>query len=81
MHVQKIKEENLAWETYLESVDRLRNDEECRSPVKMNFLELDLGVAMSQSITLAPPSTCQIRETSTNQSNEWDLQSTEWKRE
>ena len=52
MHVQKIKEEKLTWETYLESVDGLRNDEECRSPVKMNFPELDLGVAMSQSITL-----------------------------
>ena len=47
MHVQKIKEEKLTLETYLESVDGLRNDEECRSPVKMNFPELDLGVAMS----------------------------------
>ena len=54
MHVQKIKEEKLTRETYLESVDGLRNDEECRSPVKMNFLELDLGVAMSLSITLQP---------------------------
>ena len=70
MHVQKIKEEKLTWETYLESVDGLRNDEECRSPVKMNFPKLDHGVAMSLSITLAPPSTCQIRETSTNQTNE-----------
>ena len=70
MHVQKIKEEKLTWETYLESVDGLRNVEECRSLVKMNFPELDLGVGMSQSITLAPPSTCQIRETSTDQTNE-----------
>ena len=55
MHVQKIKEEKLTWETYLESIDGLRNDEECRSPVKMNFPELDLGVAMSQTLTLASP--------------------------
>ena len=47
MHVQKMKEEKLTSETYLESVDGLRNDEECRSLVKMNFFELDLGVAMS----------------------------------
>ena len=55
MHVQKIKEEKLTWETFLESVDELRNDEECRSPVKINLLRLDLGVAMSQTVTLAPP--------------------------
>ena len=55
MHVQKIKEEKLTYETYLESVDGLRNDEECRSPVKINLLRLDLGVAMSQTVTLAPP--------------------------
>ena len=54
MHVQKIKEEKLTRETYLESVDGLRNDEECRSPVKINFPKLDLGVAMSPSITLRP---------------------------
>ena len=66
MHVQKIKEKKLTCETYLESVDGLRNDEECRSPVKMNFLELDLGVATSQSITLVPPSTYHTRETSTD---------------
>ena len=70
MHVQKIKEEKLTCETYLESVDGLRTDEECRSPVKKNFPKLDLGVAMSQTATLAPPSTCWIRETSTNQTNE-----------
>ena len=58
----------------MKSVDGLRNYEECRSLVKMNFPELDLGVAMSQSITLVPPSTYQIRETSTDRSNKWDLQ-------
>ena len=66
MHVLKIKEDKLTWETYLESVDGLRNDEECRSSVEMNFPELVFGVAMSQSITLAPPSTCQTIETSTD---------------
>ena len=70
MHVQKIKEEKLTWETYLESVDGLRNDEECRSPIKMNLPKQDHGVAMYQTVILAPPSTCQIRETSTNQTNE-----------
>ena len=70
MHVQKIKEEKLTWEMYLASIDVLRNDEEFISPVKMNFPELDLGLAMSQSITLVPPSTCQIKETSTDQTNE-----------
>ena len=39
MHVQKIKEEKFTCETYLELVDGLRNDEECRSSVKMNFPE------------------------------------------
>ena len=33
MHIQKIKEEKLTCETYLDLVDELRNDEECRFPV------------------------------------------------
>ena len=53
--MQKIKEEKLTWETYLEFVDGLRNDEECRSSVKINFFGPDLGVVMLQTVTLAPP--------------------------
>ena len=70
MHVQKMKEEKLTWDTHLESVDGLRNDEECRSPIQIKLPEQDLGVAMSQTVTLVPPSTCQIRETSIDQTNE-----------
>ena len=62
MHVQKIKEEKLTCETYLELVDGLKNDEECYFPVEMNFSEEDLVVVLPQPVTLAPPSTFQIRE-------------------
>ena len=79
MHVQKIKEEKLTCETYLDLVDELRNDEECHCPVEMNFFEEDLVVILPQPVTLAPPSTCQIREKSIDQTNERDLQNTEKK--
>ena len=64
MKIQKIKEEKLTCKTYLDLVDELRNDEECRFPVKMNFFEEDLVVIVPQPVTLAPPSTCRIREKS-----------------
>ena len=77
MHIQKIKEEKITCETYLDLVDELRNDEECRFPVEMNLSEEDLVVIVPQPVTLAPPSACQIREKPTDQTNEWDLQNTE----
>ena len=80
MKIHKIKEEELTCETYLDLVDAFRNDEECRFPVKMNFFE-DLVVIVPQPVTLAPPSTCQIREKSNDQTKERDLQNTEKKRE
>ena len=78
MKIQKIKEEELTCETYLDLANALRNDEECHFPVKMNFFE-DLVVIVPQPSTLVPPSTCHIREESNDQTNERDLQNTEKK--
>ena len=77
MQIHKRKEE-LTCKTYLDIVDELRNDEECHFLVEMNFLE-DLVVIVPQPVTLAPPSTCQIREKSNDHTNERDLQNTEKK--
>ena len=44
MHVQKIKEEKLTCEMYLELVDGLKNDEECYFLVGMSFFEENLVV-------------------------------------
>ena len=74
-----MKGEKLTCETYLDLGDELRNDEECHFPVEMNFFEEDLVVIMPQPVTLAPRSTCQIREKSNDQTNERDLQNTEKK--
>ena len=79
MPIHKIKEEKLTCETYLDLADELRNDEECHFPVEMNFFEEDLIVIVPQPVTLTPPSTCQIREKSTNQINERDPQNMEKK--
>ena len=69
MKIQNLKEEELACETYLDLADVLRNDEECHFPVEMNLLEEDLVVIELQPVTLAPPSTCQIREKSNDKAN------------
>ena len=79
MKRRKIKEEKLTCETYLDLVDELRNNEECHFPVEMNFFEEDLVAIVPQLVTLAPPSTCQIREKSNDQKTERDLQNTEKK--
>ena len=81
MQIQKIKEEELTYEMYLDLVDELRNDEEWHFLVEMNFSEEYLPVILPLLVTLTPPSTCQIRERSTDQTNERDLQNTEKKRE
>ena len=64
---------------YLDLVDELRSNEECHFPVEMNFSEEDLVVILPQPVTLAPPSTCQIKEKSIDQANERDLQNMEKK--
>ena len=80
MQIQKIKEEELTCETYLDLADELRNDEECHFPVEMNLFEEYLVVVVPQLVTLImPPSTCQIRETSSDQTNKRDLQNMEKK--
>ena len=79
MKIQKIKEEELTCEIYLDHADELRNDEDCHFLVEMNFSEEDLVVIVPQPVTLVPPSTCQIREKSNDQTNERDLQITEKK--
>ena len=79
MHIQKIKEEKLVCETYLDLVDKMRNDEECRFLIEMNFSGKIFLLFRPKPVTLAPPSTCQIKEKSTDQKNERDLQNTEKK--
>ena len=73
MKTQKITEEELTCETYLDLADELGNDEECHFPVEMNFFKEDLVVIVPQPVTLAPPSTCQIIEKSNDQTSERDL--------
>ena len=60
--MEKIKEEEITCETYLDLVDDFRNDEECHFLVQMSLFKKDLGVVEPQLVTLAPPSTCQISE-------------------
>ena len=79
MHIQKTEEEKLTYETYLDLADELRNDGECHFLIEMNFYEEDLVVVFPQQVTLAPPLTCQIREKSTDQTNERDMQNIEKK--
>ena len=67
MKIQKIKEEELTCETYLDLADAMTNDEECHFTVEMNFFEEDIVVIEPQPVTLAPPSTCQIKEKSNDQ--------------
>ena len=57
MKIQKITEEELICEKYLDLADELRNDEECHFPVEMNFFKEDLVAIVPQRVTLAPPST------------------------
>ena len=60
--IQKSKEKEFTCETYLDVVDDLRNDEECRFLDQMSIFREDLDVVEPQPITLVPPSTCQARE-------------------
>ena len=65
----------------LDLVDDFRNDEECHFPVKMSLFGEDLVVVEPHPVTLAPPSTCQIKEKSNDQTTERDLQNTKKERE
>ena len=59
--MQKIKGE-ITYETYLDLIDEFRNDDECQFSIKMSLFKEDHVVVEPQSVTLTPPSTCQIRE-------------------
>ena len=67
--MQKIKGE-ITYETYLDLVDDFRNEEECHFPFKMCLFEEDPVVVEQQLVTLAPPLTCQIIETSNDKESE-----------
>ena len=60
--MEKIKEEEITCETYLDLVDDFRNDEECHFPVQMSLFGEDLDVVEPQPVTLAPPATWKISE-------------------
>ena len=63
--MQKLNREDFTWETYLDSVDDLRDDEECCFLDQMSIPTNDLDGVQHQPMILAPPSTCQTRE------NQW----------
>ena len=60
--IQKLKEGELIYETYLDLVDDLRSDEECCFLDQMSISGEDIGVVELQPVTLVPPSTYQARE-------------------
>ena len=58
---------------YLDLVDDIKNDEECRFFDQMNFSGENLDVVELQPITQAPSLTYPIREKLEDQTNEQDL--------
>ena len=53
---------DFTYETYLDVVDDLVNDEECHFLDQMSISRVDLDGVKLQPITLAPPSICQTRK-------------------
>ena len=60
--IQKLNKGEFTYETYLDFVDDLKNDEECFLLDQMNVFGEDLDVVERQPITLAPPSIRQVKE-------------------